>query len=223
MVEMNGKATESPECVDQAECPFLCKEVKGRLLEHFDEIHSKDLAYVCSKCNGTITGGLKQFVLHQIKYHPRISAPYLMASVVHSDRSDKSDHQEPRIPNFRGICPYCKIPVHLFTEDAFNLHLESLHDDMIQSSVRSIIHLVKFSTIEQVFESAKDNVSYLLPKIDKNIEENQQKPLQEDLTAAPIIEKPQIVKNLPESSSTGKPQVIKDVESKKSKAKSEYG
>ena len=147
--EMNGKKNAISASFD---CPFSCKNVKGNLLKHFDEEHNKDLAFACTGCGESITRGLKQFVIHQISYHPQKSASHLLGNVNHNF-SEILRPKKCRKTDFKAICPYCKVPVHFTTENSLRSHLESLHEDALESEVLGLMGSVRFTAADR---SAKE-------------------------------------------------------------------
>ena len=196
VMEMNGKTNNVG---SQIECPFSCNFVREPLLEHLNKKHSKDIAFVCSECEEPIPGGIKKFIVHQISYHPRLTPSYLMDSVIHY-KGDPIEHQEMRYLNFKGICPYCKIPMQICNENALKEHLESLHENMLESGVNSVVKSVKFVTAEEMFEATEgEKAASFLSKASKSYVDTQQASSTEDLskiTGGPSHEVPQVGKEV---------------------------
>ena len=151
--EMNGMKKESSQSENQINCPFLCENVNDNLLEHLNDEHSDKLCFLCSECNEPIIGGLRQFIFHQIMHHPKMSPSHILKSVLRYDLMVSP--KKKRKPDFDAICPYCKVPVHLPTDHALKSHLESLHEDILELNVCSIISSVKLTLGDQFSEVAK--------------------------------------------------------------------
>ena len=147
LLEMNGRK----DAIPVANCPFSCKNIKGSLLQHLDEEHSKDLAFVCSECNDSITGGLKQFIIHQKSFHPEKSTTDLLGSVNDSSNGVLRP-KKCKKPSFKAICPYCKFPIRLSTENALRSHLESLHESSLESEVHEITASTRFMAADRSTE-----------------------------------------------------------------------
>ena len=112
-------------------CPFSCEEPTGpNLLRHVDKNHREDVSVECEECRSLIPGGLEEFQIHKIVWHPMHPMDELLGTMYRRDSVSSDQFEDRRFTNSTQ-CPYCTIPVRFINKDAFKVHLECLHSDKV--------------------------------------------------------------------------------------------